>query len=232
MTKSPQDPIRIRVDTQEQRSGIPHLLSDMPQVEVEIAQLQVGDYDIGGNPPRVLERKTASDFLISLADGRLFEQLNLLLASDFVPILLLEGDPLSVKRSQMNPASIRGAKTYITGILQVLIMPTSGPEESAYHLYSMAKQLQIGYALPGPAAGRRGASLSDQQMQILLSLPGVGLATARALCAHFHSIHEVFTADVAQLSAVRGVSFERATTLFQLLHAALPSSNNSSTGEA
>jgi hypothetical protein len=35
----------------------------------------VGDYDVGGDPCRVFERKTASDFLSSLAQGRLFAQL-------------------------------------------------------------------------------------------------------------------------------------------------------------
>jgi ERCC4-type nuclease len=50
MPKNPA-PIHIRVDTQEERSGIPALLAAMPQVHVEVTQLQVGDYDVGGNPP-------------------------------------------------------------------------------------------------------------------------------------------------------------------------------------
>ena len=94
MPKNPPTSISIRIDTQEQRSGIPDLLSAMPQVHIEITPLQQGDYDVGGDPRRVFERKTASDFLVSLTQGRLFEQLGMLLRSDFVPILLLEGDPL------------------------------------------------------------------------------------------------------------------------------------------
>src|SRR5216110_532300 len=172
MPKSLPTPIHIRIDTQEQRSKIPELLAAMPQVQISVMQLQMGDYDVGGDPPRVFERKTASDFLISLAEGRLFQQLLTLLQSDFAPILLLEGDPLHVTRSQIRPESIRGAMTYITGILHVPILPSHGPEESAHLLYRTAKQCQVGYATPGPATGRRGASLSEQQMQILLSLPG------------------------------------------------------------
>ncbi|PWU23898.1 hypothetical protein C5B42_01390, partial [Candidatus Cerribacteria bacterium 'Amazon FNV 2010 28 9'] len=112
---SKNSPIFIRIDTQEQRSGIPDLLSTMPQVLIEITPLHMGDYDVGGDPRRVFERKTATDFLISLAQGRLFEQLIALLESDFAPLLLLEGDPLRVTRSQMRPESIRGALTYIAG---------------------------------------------------------------------------------------------------------------------
>src|SRR6266436_7340802 len=190
-------PIHIRIDTQEQRSGIPDLLASMPQVHVEVIPLRMGDYDVGGDPCRVFERKTGSDFLSSLAQGRLFAQLSALRKSRFAPILLLEGDPLRVGHSQMRPESIRGALTYITAILHVPILPSSGPADSAHLVYAAAKQCQIGHAAHGPAGGRRGASLSEQQMQIVLALPGIGPITARALCAHFRSLHDLLTADAA-----------------------------------
>src|SRR5437660_64570 len=224
MPKQPPAPIHIRIDTQEQRSGIPALLAVMPQVYIEVTPLRMGDYDVGGNPRRVFERKTGSDFLGSLAQGRLFAQLTALLKSRFAPILLLEGDPLRVSHSQMRPESIRGALTYITAILHVPILPSSGPSDSAHLVYAAAKQCQIRHATHGPAAGRRRASLSEQQMQIVLALPGVGPATARAVCARFGSLHDLLNADAAQLSTVPGVSAARAAALEQLLHAALPSS--------
>ncbi len=230
MPKNPPAPIHIRIDTQEQRSGIPDLLAAMPQVQIEVTPLHMGDYDVGGDPRRVFERKTGSDFLISLAQGRLFEQLTTLLESRFAPILLLEGDPLRVSHSQMRAESIRGALTYITAILHVPILPSSGPSDSAHLLYAAAKQCQIGYATPGPAVGRRGASLSEQQMQIVLSLPGIGSVTARALCARFRSLHDLLNADAARLSTVPGISPARATALEHLLHAALPSSDDGNAG--
>lgn len=215
-------PILIRIDSLEERSGIPGLLAAMPQVQVEQSQLQVGDYDVGGDPRRVVERKTAADFLISLQQGRLFEQFAALLATDFAPLLLLEGDPLRVGRSQMRPEAVRGALAYLSAILHIPILPSSGPSDSAFLLYSMAKQCQVGYAVPGPAGGRRAASLSEQQTQVLLSLPGVGQATARALRARFDSLHELLNADADALATVPGISPAKATTLIQLLHAAFP----------
>ncbi len=220
MPKNPPPPIHIRVDIQEQRSGIPALLAVMPQVHVEVTQLQVGDYDVGGDPRRVVERKTATDFLISLQQGRLFEQFAALLATDFAPLLLLEGDPLRVGRSQMRPEAIRGALTYVSAILHVPILPSGGPSDSAFLLYSAAKQCQVGSAVPGPAVGRRAASLSEQQIQVMMSLPGIGQATARALRARFGSLHELLNADAVTLATVPGVSPAKATALVQLLHAA------------
>ena len=102
----------------------------------------MGDYDVGGDPRRVFERKTGSDFLCSLAQGRLFAQLTALRKSRFAPILLLEGDPLRVGHSQMRPESIRGALTYIAVILRVPILPSKGPSDSACLVYAAAKQCQ------------------------------------------------------------------------------------------
>jgi ERCC4-type nuclease len=232
MPKHPPAPIHIRIDTQEQRSGIPDLLAAMPQVYIEVIPLHMGDYDVGGDPRRVFERKTASDFLSSLAQGRLFAQLTALRKSRFVPILLLEGDPLRAGHSQMRPESIRGALVYIAAILRLPILPSSGPADSAHLVYTAAKQCQIGHAAHGPAAGRRRASLPEQQMQIVLSLPGVGRATARAVCARFRSLHELLSADAATLAKVLGVSPARAAALEVLLHAALPTSDDGIAGEA
>jgi ERCC4-type nuclease len=227
MPPYPLVPIHIRIDSQEQRSGIPDMLATMPQVQIEVMPLHMGDYDIGGDPCRVFERKTGSDFLCSLAQGRLFAQLTALRKSRFAPILLLEGDPLRVGHSQMRPESIRGALAYITAILRVPILPSSSPADSAHLVYAAAKQCQVGHAAHGPAAGRRGASLSEQQMQIVLSLPGIGPVTARAVCARFGSLRDLLSADAATLASVPGVGPSRAAALEQLLHASLPASHDS-----
>jgi ERCC4-type nuclease len=233
MPKHEPAPIHIRIDTQEQRSGIPALLAAMPQVHIELTPLRMGDYDVGGDPRRVFERKTASDFLSSLAQGRLFAQLAALRKSRFAPILLLEGDPLRVGHSQMRPESIRGALSYIAAVMRVPILPSSGPPDSAHLVCAAAKQcqIQIGHAVRGPSRGRRGASLSERQLQIVLSLPGIGPVTARALCARFRSLHDLLGADAAQLSTIPGLSPARAAALEQLLHAALPSFEVGGVGE-
>jgi len=237
MVPYPLVPIHIRIDSQEQRSGIPDLLTTMPQVHIEVMPLHMGDYDIGGDPCRVFERKTGSDFLGSLEQGRLFPQLTALRKSGFAPILLVEGDPLCVGHSQMRPESIRGALSYITAILRVPILPSSGPAESAHLIYAAARQCQIGHAAHGPvahgpAAVRRRATQSEQQMQIVLSLPGIGPVTARAVCARFGSLHDLLSADAAQLSTVPGVGPSRAAALEQLLHSALPSTEVGKVGKA
>ena len=80
--------------------------------------------------------------------------------------------------------------------------------------------------LPVLRGGRRGVSLSEQQMQLVLALPGIGPVTARALCARFRSLHDLLTADAATMAMIPGVSPARAAALEQLLRAALPTSGD------
>jgi ERCC4-type nuclease len=63
MQHYPPVPIYMHIESQEKRSGIPDLPITMPKIRIEVMPLHMGDYDIGGDPCRVLERKTASIFL-------------------------------------------------------------------------------------------------------------------------------------------------------------------------
>jgi ERCC4-type nuclease len=87
-------------------------------------------------------------------------------------------------------------------------------------------------AAHGPPAGRRRATQSEQQMHILLALPGIGHVTARAVCARFRSLHDLLNADAAQLATVPGVGPLRAAALEQLLHVALPTSHDVLTSQS
>jgi len=81
--------LKITVDYRETASGITDLLKNNGAL-VEIAKLSYGDYII--NDTITVERKTAKDFLISIIDGRLFNQLSNLKKFCNHPILLIEGN--------------------------------------------------------------------------------------------------------------------------------------------
>ena len=61
--------MKIIVDNRERKSGISEELSDL-DVNFEFSQLELGDFILSDDC--VVERKTISDFLSSLVDGRLF----------------------------------------------------------------------------------------------------------------------------------------------------------------
>jgi ERCC4-type nuclease len=86
------------------------MLQTAHQAVVEIAPLPVGDYEPGGNPLRVAERKTAPDLVASNADLHLFAQAEALLSSGVAPLIVLEGDWSQVP-GWMDPNAVRGALT-------------------------------------------------------------------------------------------------------------------------
>ena len=65
--------LRIVIDEREKKSGIPDLLKGIG-ISLEIKMLPVGDYIVA--PETVVERKTISDLVSSIFDGRLFDQCN------------------------------------------------------------------------------------------------------------------------------------------------------------
>ena len=81
--------------------------------DVDVRRLDVCDYVVSDRCG--IERKSASDFLSSLKDGRLFNQARDMAEVYEKPILILEGRmSQALRRSRMRPASIYGALASLT----------------------------------------------------------------------------------------------------------------------
>jgi ERCC4-type nuclease len=211
--------IVIQADIHEERSGIPAILLQTPGVELHMRPLPVGDYLLGGSPVRVVERKTGSDFVSSVVDHRLFAQLDALAAAENIyPMLILEGDPIGTQ-SRVNVNAIYGALTYCTSILHIPILPSKGSEQTAELLMSIARQVQLKFQQPVAGPTKRAVTLAEQQKNVLMSLPGVGPVTAQALLDRFGSVGAVALATPEALTAISGVTLERATLLVKILQA-------------
>jgi ERCC4-type nuclease len=97
--------LNIRVDYREKASGLCDLLK-REGVSLEIKKVPYGDYVI--NDSITVERKTAKDFLISIIDGRLFNQLSNRKKHCRRPVLLIEGNPYKTELN-FDPTAIKGA---------------------------------------------------------------------------------------------------------------------------
>ncbi|HSN57574.1 MAG TPA: ERCC4 domain-containing protein, partial [Candidatus Sulfomarinibacteraceae bacterium] len=81
---------RIAIDDRERGSGVIEALRDHPDVELTVRRLELGDYLI--DRTLVVERKTLSDFALSVVDGRLFTQASRLARTSRArPCFILEG---------------------------------------------------------------------------------------------------------------------------------------------
>ena len=113
--------LRIVVDEREKKSGIPDLLKEIG-INLEIKTLPVGDYIVA--PETVVERKTISDLISSIFDGRLFDQCNRLKEHYQFPILLIEGDIDEIEKLTENPFVFYGAISSIVIDFKIPVIPT------------------------------------------------------------------------------------------------------------
>jgi ERCC4-type nuclease len=200
---------RIVADTFESASGVPDALGTVG-VDVRIARLSVGDYDLGGGV--LVERKTVADLHLSLERGRLWRQVGELRARAQLPYLLVEGADLD--DGSLSPPAIRGACLAVIGQGVGLIRSDSATD-SALWLRLLAER--IGGARPGrdrPAYAQRlkpGSQLVAEAM--LAAVPGISVVGARALLQRFGSVAAVVAADDDDWLGVRGIGPRRAGAL-------------------
>jgi Fanconi anemia group M protein len=208
--------IVITADTRERNSGVIELLEAFPHVRVEIAQLPVADFLLGGGV--AVERKTARDLISSIIDRRLFDQAEHLRENYSHPVLILEGDPLAVE-SRVRPNAIRGALSRLAVMGRLPVLPSADPEETAALLVTIARQAQTESGNERSPAKRRALSITEWQEAIVAALPGVGPVLARRLLAHLGSFAALVQADVKTLREVEGIGPRKAEALVGLFSA-------------
>ena len=121
-----QDPIVVTADDRERPSGVIESLAATAGVCVEVRRLNLGDYDVMGR--LLVERKTTSDFALSVIDGRLFRQSYRLMMSQRRTCLILEGPPSNIKMSR---EAIQGAMITVTMIFGQPVLRSRTPVETA-----------------------------------------------------------------------------------------------------
>ena len=89
---------------------------------MEIKTLPVGDYIVA--PETVVERKTISDLISSIFDGRLFDQCSRLKEHYQFPILIIEGDIDEIEELTENPLVFYGAISSIAIDFKIPVIPT------------------------------------------------------------------------------------------------------------
>lgn len=209
-------PIKIVADMRESRSTIIALLKVMPGYDIEVREMSCGDYLLSEDFP--IERKAAIDFIASIQDRRLFEQVARMRGEYGRATFILEGDVLAT-RSNMEPAAIVGAISYLTAIEDARVLTTRTASETANLMATIARHRQQGL---GYQVGLRASKPKNVRLQaqfVAEGLPGVGPVAAKALLNHFGTIPALMQADVAQLCAVPKIGKKTAQQIRDLLDA-------------
>jgi len=157
-------------------------------------QLDVADIIISEEV--AIERKEGADFVSSIMDNRLFEQLLRLKDTYESPILILEGLNDGVfENTGMKISSIYGALSFISYKLGISVIPTRNLEDTAIVIERIAYREQVKDNMP--LLSRKSPKTMSEEARrayIIEGLVDIGPKKAKALIEKFETPYKVFRA--------------------------------------
>lgn len=208
--------IKIFADYREKSTGTVKSLVDLG-VSVKLDMLKSADYILSSRVG--VELKTADDFVSSIIDGRLLDQLKTLKRSFERPLIILQGTQSLYSVRNVHPNAIRGMLGTIAISYGIPILYTTDEQDTAELLLSIAKREQEQTTKDfSPHADRKPLTLKEQQEYLVSALPTVGPSLAKDLLKHFGNVKNVMNADTDSLKEVPGVGDKIAKAIQEILH--------------
>jgi DNA excision repair protein ERCC-4 len=194
----------IEVDDRESASPVLPALRECADFHVTIARLSLGDYRVDGR--FLFERKTLTDLVAAIKDGRLFRQALKLSATTMRPAIILEGTGRELAGCNMRWEAIQGALVTVALFCGVPMLRTRTPEETVRTMMLFAARQGRTFASGAlPRRGRRPHGKRARQLYILQGFPGIGPERAHQLLAHFGSVEAIMRAEAGDLCSVPGI---------------------------
>ena len=204
--KSKQKPI-IVADVHEKNSLIIAELHENKNIDLEIKSLKIGDYLIGKT---IIERKTVQDFISSMINKRLVQQLRQMKKYK-QQLLIIEGysredtskKPLGFldTDTKLNPNAIRGFILSIIRNYQTPIIFTQDYKDTVKYLIILAKQ-QLKPKTEITLHHRIPKKIQEQKQYVLEAFPNIGPVTAKKLLKKFKTINNILNATEQELQEV------------------------------
>jgi len=184
--------------------------------DVEVKNLISADFiiqikDLNGDIKEVgIERKTTLDFLTSIIDKRILNQLISLKKHFAIPLLIIEGSENIYRIRNFHPNAIRGMLSTIAIDFQVPILYTRSFRDTSSLLTVISKKLDKPRRHISLLKKRKPLTLKEQQEYIIESLPGVGPSLSKSLLNNFKSVKDVFSANLEDLKEVDKIGKKKA----------------------
>lgn len=205
--------LKITVDYREKTSGLIDLLKN-EGFFIEVKKVSYGDYII--NETVTIERKTAKDFLISIIDMRLFNQLSNLKNFCTNPILLIEGNPYNTDL-KFDRRAIKGALISAEAVWYIPVIFSRSKEDTKEIFMLIGKQIESCIDVVPLRGGYRPKRLKSKQLYLLQGLPQIGPMLAKRLLKHFKSVSNVMNASVQSFTEVDGIGKVSAEKIREVL---------------
>jgi len=163
-------------------------------IQYESKQLDIADVIVSNQV--AIERKEGFDFVSSIMDNRLFEQLLRLKETYANPILILEGlNDEVLENTGMKISSIYGALSFVSYKLGISVIPTRNLEDTAIVIERIAYREQVKDDMPLLSRkAHKEMSKKDRRSFIIEGLIDIGPKKAKALIEKFKTPYNVFKA--------------------------------------
>lgn len=195
--------IPVVMDDREPREIMASVFASFDFLSLSIRRLSVGDYLV--DEFLLIERKTYSDLVCSIIDGRLFDQAVRLSQAEQPAAFVVEITAEDLQSTHMRWEAVQGALIAVTLFMGVPVWPSRSPEETVRTFLFAARQHRAAALGALPRHGWRPKRKAALQSYILQGLPGIGPKRAKALIERFGSVEAVFKADDSALMDVQGL---------------------------
>jgi ERCC4-type nuclease len=207
---------KIIVDTRESVYVIGYL--EELGADIELRSISPGDYIVAKG--FAIERKTVGDFLRSIYDKRLFEQMERLSRAYPRYSLLVEGNIGYELAHLKNPLVFWGALAKLVSEFNPPIIFTMNERQTAEFIFSIAKKCQEEKEKAPIARYKPKAyTLTEMQLLAVQGLPGIGPKMADRLLKRFKTVRRIFTAHPIELRGVPGMGKKKEKIITEFLDA-------------
>lgn len=196
-------------------------------IELKREMLDVGDYIVSVNGNQIAaERKEAGDFIGSIIDGRLNNQLYELSKNFELSYLFIIGDIVAeLAKREINPntvysamigASLKRAADGKQGVVVTITLPSN--YEMATCLYYLHKKLEEGKLVRYPHSTGNKNDYNACLIRVYSSFPGIGEELAKRLAEKFPNLSTLINASIEDLKQVYGISDGKARKIIEFVH--------------
>jgi Fanconi anemia group M protein len=193
--------VLIFVDTREANSGI---LEYFWQYDCEVQKKMLLFGDFVASDRVIIEKKTTKDFIQSITDKRLFQQLKAIKDNFEKPVLIIEGEDSLY--GVLQPNIIRGTLAAIAVDMAIPIIWTKDMADTAGIVYWIARREQLQENRTNVLRNKKTPETMEEKQEYLVSsLPDVSIVRTKSLLKHFKSPINVFNAKEEELTDVKGI---------------------------
>ena len=196
----------ILIDYREKNSLVASELINL-NLKIEFKELKVGDYIVKNT---AIERKTVNDFISSIKNKRLINQLEELQQYKN-RLLIIEGldeQELYTDLDEgigMHPNAVRGFLLSVLLKYKVPIIFTKNYEDTAKFILILSKKKEKEMSLN---ITKKNLDKKERKQFILEGFPGIGPKTAKKLLKKFKTIRNIINASEEELKEIIGKKAE------------------------